>query len=117
MHTFIHILHTCIFHLYLTEYDPQTAKRRVRERFSDVHTRELNKHYPNYFNLTPEARRSLATSLGITVASLRNWMNRKHAKEKASKITKDQLLTYHKQEHGIHVAGILLYTVDMYVYK
>ena len=98
-----------LFCSYLKGYDPQAAKRRVRERFTDVQTRELNKHYANYFSLTRQAKRSLATSLGISVESLRKWMRRKWEKENALKITKDQLQTFYKQEHGIHITGICLH--------
>ena len=71
--------------------------------------RELNKHYAKYFSLTPDAERSLATSLGITVMSLRKWMQRKREKEKAFVRTNTQLQTPYKPEDGMHVIGIYTY--------
>ena len=93
----------------MKEYNPQTAKHRVGECFSEIHTRELNKHYANFFNLTPEAKRCLAESLGMKIESLRAWMYRKWKKENNLETTKQQLQTLHEPEHGISVAGILAF--------
>ena len=98
-----------IFCPYLKEYNPQTAKRRVTQRYTYIHIRELNKHYAKYFSLTPEAKRSLARSLGIPVVNLRIWMRRKREKEKALQITKDQLQNPYKQEHGTRITGVYAY--------
>ena len=70
-----------------------------------MQTSELNKIYPTYFNLTLKAKRSLATSLGITVAGLRSWMSRKLKNEKDLERTEQQFQTLLKQGHGITVSG------------
>ena len=95
-----------VFRPYLKEYNPQTAKHRAGEHFSKVHTRELSKRYPDYFTLTPKAKRALATRLGMTVESLRKWMSRKWQKEDLER-KKQKLQTSYMQEHGISFAGML----------
>ena len=79
------------------------------QHYSELQTRELNKHYPDFFSLTPEAKCYLATSLGIKVDSLRAWMYRKWKKENNLETTKQQFQTLHDKEHGINVAGILAF--------
>ena len=74
-----------------------------------MQTRELNKIYPNYFNLTSKAKRSLATSLGITVVGLRSWMRRKSKEEKDLERTEQQFQTLLKQGYGINVSGTSKY--------
>ena len=98
----------------LKECNPQTAKRRVGAHFSEVQARELNKHYANFFTLTPKAKRCLATSLGITVERVRAWMYRKWKRENYLEPTKQQLQTLHEQEHGTNVAGILTFYLYSY---
>ena len=105
----LHILSfscSSVFRTCLKEYDPQTAKRRKEQCFSNIHTRELNKHYVNYFNLTKEAKRCLARSLGISVESLRKWMRKKWQDERDLERTKNRIQTSYKQEHGLNVAGM-----------
>ena len=103
MQTFPYILH--IFHPYLKLYNPQKAKHGVREQHSKTYTRERNKDYAHYFSLTTEARHSLVTSMNIT--GVTEWIHRNLEKENALKKTKNQLKRVYKQQHGIHVAGIL----------
>ena len=91
----------------MKEYNPQTAKLKVGEHFSEIQTSELSKHYDNYFSLTLKAKRCLATNLGITVQSLRKWMYRKSQKEKDSQRTKHHRETLYEPEQGINVAGTL----------
>ena len=98
-----------IFHPYLNGYVPPTAKRRARQCYTKILTRETNKHYPNYFSLTQEAKRSLATRLGIKPDNLRKRMVRKWEKEKALEKPNNQLRIPYKQELGIHLAGIYVY--------
>ena len=95
-----------VFRPCLKEYNPQTAKRRKGEHYSKLQARELNKHYANYFSLTQEAKRTLATTLGIKTGSLRLWMHRKWRQEKDSKRIRLHLQTLCQQERGINVAGI-----------
>ena len=90
----------------MKEYNPQKAKRTCGQRFSKIHTKELNKHYVKYFSLTPEAKRSLAESLGMTPGSLRKWMQRKRREERDLEEAKSQLQTPYKQEHRLNGAGI-----------
>ena len=68
-------------------------------RYSRIQTRELNKNFDAYFSLTPKAKQSLATSLGITKRGLSAWMSKKLKKE-------TDLQTLHKQGDGINAAGI-----------
>ena len=95
-----------VFCPYLKEDYPQPAKRRLGDRFSSVQKSELNKHFVAYFNLTQEAKRSLAASLGITTTCLRSWMCRKWEKEKSLEGALHQLQTLYKQQHGINSQGI-----------
>ena len=97
-----------IFHFYLKGYDPRTAQRRVSQRYTNIQTKELNKHYADYFSLTEKAKCSLATSLGITPESLRKWMRRKWKKEKGLKRTNSQLQTPNEQKHGIQITGMYM---------
>ena len=94
------------FRPYQKEYNPLTAKRRIGQRFSEVRTRELGKHYVNYFNLTREAKHCLAGSLGISGDSLKKWMHKKWRKERNLEKAKNRTQTSYKQEHGLNVAGI-----------
>ena len=76
--------------------------------FSKIQREELNKHYVNYFNLTNEARHSLAESLGMTYRSLSRWMTRKWKKENNLQLerAKQQPQTLHEQGHEIDAAGM-----------
>ena len=94
-----------VFHPFLKEYNPQTAKRRRGQSYSEIHTRELNEHYVTYFSLTLEAKRCLARSLGISVDSLRRWMRKKWEEERDLERAKNRIHTSYKQEHGLNVAG------------
>ena len=94
-----------VFHPYLKQYNPQTAKLSRGHGFSERQTRELNKHYVTYFSLTREGRSSLAKSLGIAPISLSRWMRRKRQEESDFEEAKNQPQTHHKQEHGLNVAG------------
>ena len=97
-----------LFCPYLKEYfRPQTAKCVRGEHYSKIRGTELNKHYANYFNLTSDARLSLAASLGITHRRLSQLMLRKWNKENKLQLerTKQQPPAVHEQGHGIDAAG------------
>ena len=96
-------------YMYLKEYNPQTARRKLVEHSFKIPQRELKKYYVIYFSLTPEAKRCLAASLGITPPSLRKWMLRKRQKDQNLQRSKNQLRTPCNQNHGIHIAGIYMY--------
>ena len=95
-----------VFCPFLKEYDPQTTKRRRGQSYSEIHARELDKHYVTYFSLTLEAKRCLARSLGISVDSLRKWMRRKWHEERDLERTKNRIHTFYIEAHGLNVAGI-----------
>ena len=90
----------------LQGYNPQTVRCQRGEHYSIMHTRELNKHYVYYFSLSKKAKRSLATSLSMTVQGLRRWMHRKMKNERDSERIEQQFQTLHKQGHGISVPGM-----------
>ena len=94
-----------VFRTYLKEYNPQTARRWRGQSYSRIHTRELNKHYVDFFNLTHEAKLHLAANLGITVDSLRRWMRKKWHEERDLVRVKNRIQTPYKQDHGLNVAG------------
>ena len=97
-----------LFCPYLKEFfSPRTGNCVRGKHYSKIQRRELSKHYANYFNLTNEAKHSLAASLGITYKSLSQCMLRKWNKENRLQLetTKLQPPTLHKQGHGIDAAG------------
>ena len=96
-----------IYHHCLKEYNPQTAKPRVGQKYSKILTKELNKEYLNFFNVTAEAKCSLAKSLGITVDGLRRWMHKKWQEQRDLERAKKCIQTPYIQQHGLSVAGIL----------
>ena len=104
----------CIsFHPCLKEhFRPQFFMRTEGDHYIERQTRELNKCYAYYFNLTTKARRSLAERLGITHRSLSGWMLRKWNKKKKpqSDRTKQQLQTLHEQGHAAQAARRLYFT-------
>ena len=58
--------------------------------------------------MSPEAKRSLAESLGMTRDSLQKWMRRKWQEERNLEEAKNQLQTPYKQEHRPDVADIMI---------
>ena len=91
----------------MKQYNPQKAKRGRGQSYSAIQTRELNKHYVNYFTFSREAKSSLAESLGITQISLTRWMRKKRQEERDLEEAKNQLQKRYKQEPGQNVAGVL----------
>ena len=98
-----------VYRPYLKGHNPKTAKHMKREQCSLLQRRELERHYPNYFNLTNKARHSLAKTLGMTHKTFREWMMRKRNKENNFQLGRieQQPQKLHEKEHRIDPAGIL----------
>ena len=99
------MLHTLLSAAANDEYDPQLARRKMGEYFTDIQTRELSRHYDTYFSLTSKAKYSLASSLGIPVYSLRKWMYRMRQKQNELSIIQQQHQTPSKRKHVMTASG------------
>ena len=95
--------------LYLQEFNAQTAKRRLRERYFKRHTRI--QRYVDFRNYTQEDIDSLAASLGI--AEVKEWLRRNREERNPLQRAKKHVQTPFKQEHGTRVAGMLAF----YLYR
>ena len=95
----------CLFILFVEKCNSGSAKRRCGEPFSDIQIREFNKHYPSYSDLTLGVKRSLAASLGVSLASMNSWMYKKRKKERD--ISKPTLQHQNALEHGKNDEGMI----------
>ena len=81
-------------------------KQKFRISLSEVHLRELNKHYHTYFNLKKRERGLLAKSLGLPTWKVRYWMHSKLEREKKIDEAMQQYQISAEEEPGTNVAGV-----------
>ena len=90
------------------------ALKRINRKFPQTKLIDFDKHYPAYFSLTIEAKRSLAASLDVPLSSMKRWMEAKRGREKEIAIRTRQYLTTYEQ-HSKNVSGKYIY-VYIYIY-
>ena len=91
------------------------APKRTSRKFSAARISDFKKHYPTYFSLTAEAKRSLAASLDVPIRSLTRWMYLKRRREKKMEIRTVNYLTTYEQQHDKNVSGTLINMLFMYI--
>ena len=102
---FIHI--TIRLSSILAEEKIDTESRKgSRRHYSEALTRELNKYYDTYTNLSRKEKSALSANLGIPKSSIKEWMYRKRKRLRQMCEIEEQYQQSYKVKETINGKGI-----------
>ena len=89
------------------KYDTESVKSSKRGKpFTEIQEAGLKKHYNDFFHLSYKDKLSLATSLGLPLHTVKNWMYKKRKREKLMQETEENYQRSYKQKESINATGI-----------